>query len=378
MKNIRVYILGHDHYNTYGIIRSLGEKGIKSNVVIIGTSMKDSFVLRSKYIYKKGAFPTKEESISFLISEASVCETNILICCSDDAEELVMTYSDLLKKLFILPVCDSIDDQKSYMSKSFITKLAEEIGFSVPMTWKVENRKIPDSVMFPCITKPEISTLGRKSDIVKCLNRVELENIVYDKNRCSNFTIQQYISFEKEISILGVVLNDGTVVFSGCIDKIRTCMIGTSSFACMVDNSIIGDYKKKLEKLLSLTAYKGLFSAEFLLKDKVLYFLEINFRNDGNTYVSTKSGINLPYLYVQSYLSQKKIDIPTPKLPCYFMLEIEDFMSNVILGKVSLTEWRHNFLQSDCCLVYNKFDKKPFLKKLYTFIVSIIKRKLKR
>lgn len=380
MINFSVFVLGGDHYNTYGIVRSLGEKGIKTIVAIIGATEKDSFVLRSKYIVEKGAFIKADDSISFLLSKASHSSKNIVICCSDAAEELVLSHYEELKDLFILPVCSSIEDQKAYMSKSVITKLAEDKGIEVPRTWKAFNRQIPNDIIFPCITKPETSTSGSKSDIVKCCNRNELESVIYDEHRCANYTIQQFIDYEKEISILGAVLHDGTVVFSGCIDKIRTCMIGTSSFARMVDNNIIGDNKSKLEELIKRTSYRGLFSAEYLLKDARLYFLEINFRNDGNTYVATASGQNLPYIYVQSCLTNKVLFKSNTELkfPTYFMLDIEDFFAFVFHRKGNVFEWSKNLKQADCCLVYNSLDTKPFLKKARTFIKEIIRRVISR
>ena len=38
-QEINVTIVGGDHYNTYGIVRSLGAKGLKSNVVVLGTEV---------------------------------------------------------------------------------------------------------------------------------------------------------------------------------------------------------------------------------------------------------------------------------------------------------------------------------------------------
>ena len=45
-----IIVIGGDHYNTYGIVRSLGEEGINSDVLILGCMGKDSFVMRSKYV----------------------------------------------------------------------------------------------------------------------------------------------------------------------------------------------------------------------------------------------------------------------------------------------------------------------------------------
>ena len=47
MEDREVIIIGGDHYNTYGIVRSLGEKGILSTVFIQGQNL-GSFILKSK------------------------------------------------------------------------------------------------------------------------------------------------------------------------------------------------------------------------------------------------------------------------------------------------------------------------------------------
>ena len=56
-----------------------------------------------------------------------------------------------------------------------------------------------------------------------------------------------------------------------------------------------------LQKCISFireVGYTGLFSMEFL-RDKYGndYFMEINFRNDGNAISVTEAGVNLPYIW---------------------------------------------------------------------------------
>lgn len=373
-QEINVTIVGGDHYNTYGIVRSLGAKGLKSNVVVLGTEVSKSFVLKSKYVKRGDCFLKASDSINTIIQYADT-QNNILICCSDEAEELAIANHGRLKDKYILPVSADVEHMRFLMSKSYISKLAEECGICIPKTWTIANRYIPATIEFPCITKPETSTSGRKSDIVVCHDVQELEQIVKDSHRCANYAVQQYIDYEKEVSILGAVLADGSVVFSGCIDKIRTCMIGTSSFARMEDNSILGDTKNRLEILLKKTNYRGLFSAEFLLKKGVYYFLEVNFRNDGNTYVATAAGINLPYLWINSYFHITREMDQQGKYPCYFMLDIEDFLA-IRRNGISLSEWFRNLHTANACLVYDKLDKKPFYKKLSNVILTIAKSKL--
>ena len=236
-----VIIIGGDHYNTYGIVRSLGEEGIKSDVLILGCKSKDSFVLRSRYVEKGLGCLTHDDVIAFLKRNFDDNGKNVVICCSDEAEELVLTHYEELSTRLILPVCSNYKETTRLMNKDVITQLAKQHGIRVPETWQVISRHIPNRIIYPCITKPLTSIGGRKSDIVVCKNEGELRAVVEDEKRCADYVVQEYIEFEKEISILGAVLANGEVRLSGCIDKLRTCMIGTTSFGMMVDNSLLGD-----------------------------------------------------------------------------------------------------------------------------------------
>lgn len=371
-QNYRIIVIGGDHYNTYGIVRSLGESGLKSDVLILDSTSKDSFVLRSRYVNNGLGCSTHAETIEYLLKGYDNTSKNIIICCSDEAEEFVLHNYKELSSCFVLPVCKDYEETIRLMNKDAITELANQHGIRVPKTWEVYNRRLPSGVEYPCITKPLTSTSGHKSDIVVCWNEKELRDVIEDSGRCSDYIVQQYIKFEKEISILGAVLANGEVILSGCIDKLRTCMIGTTSFGVMVDNSLLGDNIPKLRDMMSSTGYRGLFSAEFIVKDGAYYFLEVNFRNDGNTYVSTASGNNLPLLYVNSILGveggQKE-----PIYPCFFMLETEDFMT-LRHNRVSIVQWRRDLKKANTCLVYNKQDIKPFRKKVRKTIISTMRR----
>ena len=368
----KVIIVGGDHYNTYGIVRSLGEEGNNSDVLILGCKSKDSFVLRSKYVANGRGCETHVEAIDYLNQKRDNEDKNIMICCSDEAEELILAHYDELSDTYVLPVCKDYKETTRLMNKDVITDLAKQYGIRVPETWQIIGRHIPDGINYPCITKPITSTGGHKSDIVVCHNEDELKAVVEDENRCAEYVVQEYIEFKKEVSILGAVMANGEVRLSGCIDKLRTCMIGTTSFGMMVNNGLLGDNVSKLEAMMKGTGYRGLFSAEFLMKDNKFYFLEVNFRNDGNIYVATASGQNLPLQYVQSVMGE---EIKKDRLayPCYFMLEIEDVLA-LRRNRVAFSQWRKDLKQANICLVYNKQDRKPFEKKLRNMVKSIIQR----
>lgn len=371
-----IIVIGGDHYNTYGIVRSLGEEGIYSDVLILGCKRKASFVIRSKYVAKGYGCETYKEAIAYLTQKSNPDGKSIIICCSDEAEELILAHYDELKVDYILPVCKDYRETIRLMNKDVIALLAKQYGLLVPETWRVIDRNIPDGVNYPCITKPITSTGGRKSDIVVCHNENELKEVVEDKKRCADYVVQDFIECEKEVSILGAVLADGEVRFSGRIDKLRTCMIGTTSFGMMVDKGLLGDNVPKLEAMMRSTGYRGLFSAEFLMKEDKFYFLEVNFRNDGNIFAATASGQNLPLQYVQSVMGEK-VQNPKPVYPSFFMLEIEDVLA-LYRNKVSLGKWVKDLRQVNACLVYNKKDRKPFVMKLKKTIHSTLRRVWKK
>ena len=364
----RVIAIGGDHYNTYGIVRSLGKQGIKSDVLILAKRPKGSFVLQSRYVANGVVCLNSKDAVDYLVSNYDKSSVNIVICCSDEAVEMVIDNYAILSDSFILPLCRTPEETKRLMNKANISSFALEFGLAVPKSWEICERSIPEGICFPCLTKPIESTHGRKSDIVVCRDMEELRAVVCDQRRCPDYVVQEYIDYEKEVSILGAVLQNGEVVFSGCIDKLRTCMIGTSSFAVMLDNALLGDNVEKLTNLMHKSGYRGLFSAEFLKKDDTFYFLEVNFRNDGNTFVATASGLNLPYLYVMSCMGRES-KAATAHYPCFFMLEIEDFLKRKTNG-VSYRQWRKDLSQADCCLVYDKDDIGPFKKKACLEICS--------
>ncbi len=366
MINREVYIIGGDHYNTYGVVRSLGEKGVMSHVLIQGGSGK-SFVLKSKYVKSGMVYRDDKALLQHLLNEKKQNKP-VLFCCSDPALNFVLSHYRELVDSYILPVCKDYLFTESLLEKSFLTEYAMQYDVTVPQSWTSRNREIPKGVIYPVITKPLTSVGGHKSDMVVCHNEEELKKVFDNPSHCDDYQIQQFIEYEKEVSILGCVTADGGVVFSGCIDKLRTCMIGTSSFAVMVDNFILGDEKDHLERMLKATGYTGLFSAEYLLKDGKYYFLEVNFRNDGNTYVATAAGINLPFIWYSSCCGED-VEITKGCFPCYFMLDIEDFLARKRNG-VSSCQWNKDRKRVNAFLVYNKEDKKPFIMKKHIVIMD--------
>ena len=107
--------------------------------------------------------------------------------------------------------------------------------------------------------------------------------------------------------------------------------------------------------------YSGLFSLE-LLKDRDggIYFMEINFRNDGNSYSVTSAGVNLPYIWCIGNIGNLLFNEPLEfKKNIYVMPVLVDIWQ-VVNNNISWDAWVKDLRKTDCFLHYNKKDIKPF------------------
>ena len=120
------------------------------------------------------------------------------------------------------------------------------------------------------------------------------------------------------------------------------------------------DIVEKAKLYIKDCQYSGLFSFEIIRGvDEKIWFLEINFRNDGNAWCVTKSGINLPVIWVKAcYGDDYKNEICTPK-QLLMMPELQDFKL-VLQRKVSFIQWCKDWKRTDYFMEYDKQDKKPF------------------
>lgn len=364
MNKNKVVVIGSSHHNTLGVIRSLGEKGLRPYLLLRGAQDAKG-VHKSRYIEKWWLCHTDSECLNILLREfKNEHEKPVVISTTDPSTQLLDEYRHLLEKKFYLPICLQPNKVVELMDKSIITETAKTYNINTPRSWIIRNRNIPSDILFPCLAKPLSSLTGHKSDICECNDIEELRNQIFTPEHCEDYLVQERIQIEKEISILGMVTYDRSeVLFSGCIDKLRTAGRGSSSFAVMISSEFFSKEMDKLREMLLDTGYTGLFSAEYLLYKGKYYFLEINFRNDGNGYVPTAAGINLPYLWYLSCTGvpdNMLLSDLSPLYPCYFMSDITDFLTHVMRKKLAFKQWNKERRKTKCFLLYNSKDNAPF------------------
>ncbi len=139
---------------------------------------------------------------------------------------------------------------------------------------------------------------------------------------------------------------------------------------------------KQCEAFLVKTGYRGLFSMEFIRdREGKDWFLEINYRNDGNSICVTEAGVNLPYLWYQSQInSDFKLNNVNRNIREIFVIpefmEVDLWYAKIIGFSRMIKELK----QADVMMEYSHDDPEPthgmcdFYNKL---LCSIIKRPIR-
>lgn len=362
--NAIAVVIGDSHTNTLGLIRSLGEA--KVDFILLLVCDEDSFcVTRSKYLKGKDVYVVSNmmDTIPLLHSISERSGKKVIICSNDTAAEFIDSREQELNKYFKTPL--SVGKIGKYFNKANQCQLASECGLIVPQSVIYHKGDSVDAIMleYPVLTKPLESITGSKNDIHICKNKEDLYAALESSiNHCESFIIQEFIDKEYEINTLGV-RTDSKVYWGGSIKKYRhnPPITGAAVFAQIFPVEQFNIEKEGIIKFLDVVGYEGIFSVEFLRKNEKNYFMEVNFRNDGLSYVSTVFGRNLPAFYVEGNETK---NLRKGK-PVYMMHLLND-LKLVARRKNNPLKWLVEFLKTDAFIDYNKKDIRPF----WLFILS--------
>ena len=358
-----VIVTGGSHHNTYGVIRALGKKKLKPFLLLVNDS-NNSFLLRSKYLGGYQVVDTEQHAIDFLFNNKDKYEGAVVIACSDGMSSALDCNRYKLGFNYKLPGADVQGQISSIMDKDLMSSLGKKVGFNIPESWIVSSLHDIDVVEYPCITKPIISKDGHKTDIEICQNKCELENIIKNGS-CYKYQVQQFIEKEFEYQLIGLSLNNGNeLIIPGFSRCIRPCPRTNTGFLHYESLDCISAPIDLCKKFVQATGYSGLFSIEFLRdKQGTDYFMEMNFRNDGNAICVTAAGINLPYLwYLANTGKDYKKELKQSTMKSVFVMpEFPDFLCFVKSGKISFFKWIKDVLKTNTFMVFNISDVSPFM-----------------
>lgn len=361
----KIVVLGANHYNALGLIRSLGYEGLDVYAVI-QTASKNSFVLKSKYVTKGWISKNREQTLEILLKNFDNSEQKaVLYPAGDDEMDFLHRYKEKLSQYFLLPEAKhSTYSIIELMNKEIMLSIAYNLGINYPRTWIIHRDRIDESIAYPCVTKSITSVANHKSECFKCNSREDLVGILDKKIHSDSLHIQQWIDKAFEFQFMGVALNDGRIIIPGVSIIEKT--LGFSNGTFLKFQPITKEFEPALiqsKRFIRACQYSGLFSVEFMRgKDGKDYFLEMNFRNDGNSICVTDAGCNLPFVW---YADCCSVDVPssifTTNVRTIYAAPEDAYLLAMLNGIVSVMEWFSNTKKITTYFTYCKNDKSPFV-----------------
>lgn len=352
-------VIGSEHYNPLGVIRSLGEAGIAPIAVI--RRGEYGFASASKYIKQLFLIDDYEESLDIIKRFGDIDCKPVIIPCDDVITLICDREYAWLRDICIVSNAGEPGRLAFYAQKKNQIELASKIGLNVAKTWIVEGT-VPDDIEYPIITKPTYSYDNWKEDYYICRNEQELLD-AYDEVKGEVF-LQQYIQKDTKICFDGVVVDHGKSMLAAIQSTYTYALPDYYSSEMIVSNPDDPELQAQLNRMFETIGYEGIFEVEFMRDmEGKLWFLEVNFRNSTWSYAATKLGMNLPVLFAEGSLAgvlPKDARKPIPE-GYVAVAELMDFLQRVMKYKmISPLKWLRGVLKADCRYFYNSADKKPF------------------
>jgi len=391
MNNIDVVVLGRNYISLLSMIRAAGMAGCKVAAV------------------KTCADPGKEKKTPECFSKYV---TEYVCVKQHDAEGLVRTirgFTNDREKVVLLPTDDwvahTIDANAqqladryvfphisgkagsllTVMDKSCQKQLASAAGLNVARGWMVsiENHRytLPEDIVYPVFTKPQISILGTKRFMKRCGDQTELKQVLDEiaaKADCP-ILLEQYVEIEKEYGVLGLC-NGEQVILPALIDKLEIGS-GAHKGVTLVGKAIpMEQYPQLQEKLSSFLArigFVGLIDIDLYESGGVMYFNELNMRLGAFGYAAVQGGVNMPGMLVQILRDKEPEGRKTleQEVTCISeKVNLEDYVD----GFCDYSTYRRRLAETPLGFIRSQEDPKPYGWFRYILFKQRIKKALKK
>lgn len=356
----KVIVWSIDDFNTLGLMRQLGKKGLDLLFLIKGCA---NFASKSKYCKKYIEKETIEEGYDYLLNNYKQEEYKpIIIVASDEIITFIDQHKEEFEKYFIIPGTSRKGDIEKYIDKNRMTKLAEDIGILCPTSRYISKDIFPTDIKYPCLIKPSHQKPGHYNEFKFkiCKNKFILKHTLKCVRNDSEFILQDYIPKKLDLLLYGVRMLDKNIVIAGAFIRDRWADSGSSSHGYLTAE--IPEYIdiEKIKKFIEKIDYYGLFSVEYGILENKAYFFEINLRNDGTSHYFYQAGVNLPLAYVYNCAGLDYSNILAKiKGKRWFIDEVFD-IENIILGKLKIKKWKQDMAEATVFKYYDKEDMVPF------------------
>ena len=350
-------VFGQEHYNPLGIVRTLGENGIKPIVIVYGGGLP--LASKSKFASKVYSVGNIDEGYKLLLSCCSD-GTMPFLCTSDDTTEsyLDVRYDELVDKAYFFNA-GSAGRVTDFMDKKAILDAAQKHGLGVLKAVVTKRGVVPGGLEYPVITKAISPTMGGwKDDMFVCHDEGELRS-AFRSIQSDDVLVQKYIVKKNELCLEGFAGPGGCDMMVTIASTYNYYLPMSYSHYMTVRNLSNPGLEFKLRELLADIEFSGVFEVEFLEdQDGGLWFGEVNFRNSTWSYASTCAGMPLVLMWADSVLRGNVDHSLMRSVPENFtaIVEPSDFGERVKKKKMSLGAWLHDFKASNCKYYFGRGD----------------------
>lgn len=381
LKN-KVILIGGNHHNGLGLARSFGVNGIKPYGIIVGEGAEHGFVRKSKYWAKTWVIKSDDEIVEFLLNAfQNEKEKPVVIPYSDGAAEEIDLNLDRLKEHFLLP---SIGGQQGkiaeLMDKQKQVEFAQTYGIPMAKSCVVDlnDIRLPEDMIYPCIVKPVVSAEGEKSDIRKC--DTETQTVVYlqelRQKGYHRFLVQEYLNYDAEYLMVGSISGQNQCWFNSKKIRVWPVVGGSSSCLQVTRENNVQDFFDEVRNAFGRVGYDGIFDVEALCVGGKIYLNEINWRNSGTIYSVFGSKVYYP---VNWYYWKTKNQLPENFIQScldetvYTIDESLD-LRHVTCGNITLKQWLRDKKKSKAFALWYSKDLRPTVAQYFYLLKELIKR----
>lgn len=369
---IKIVVLGKNFSTPLGIVRSLGQVGYPIDVVYISEQGDSNIISSCKYVNRMFEVVGRHDKdiLDLLLTEFRDNDSKYILFPTDDyTSSLIDRNRGILQERFLMPYVEGAEAGQitKYMDKAFQTELAKKHGLNAAQSFIAElsdnTINIPDDLVYPCLCKPLLSTLGFKSEIKKCRNKKELYNWLTilqkrKKNKSKLILIQEFLDIKEEYSI-PAVCNNQEIIMPFLLKKICVAQAKRGVTLCGVTESTQNiKCVDKLMELLKSLQYVGLIDIEIFKTNDGIYFNELNFRSSGIIYAVTEAGANLPSLLVDALIKGTSVDMSSKEYGRVFLNDRVAW-DDYLRGYISKRKFNKLEEMSHFSLILSEDDPEP-------------------
>ena len=369
-------VIGGNRTNALGLVWSLGEAGHNITLLLYNEG-ENNYVNKSKYVKRTILIDKDGDVFHELMKVVTQMDSKpVVFADSDHKSQLLNEHFAELSEYCYLEGGRPDGSINLYRNKDEEEKLAIRCGFTIPETVVITKpEELSDiTISYPLFIKVNNSVHGSKEATRKCDSQMEAETHVNSlPQEYFPVQVQEFIDKEYDLILLGCSLYGGKKVICPVANKkIRQYpkYIGGTSYSLSFEVSANEDLRQLAAKaalFIHEIEYTGNFSVDLVYANGKFYFLEVNLRNDGTSWVSTCSGYNLPDMVCRSFVDNN-ISADNCTFRQKHFIDITLDMQFVRDGSIRLFQWFKQFNRDTCYNPYNQNDKRPFFKYLQVFL----------